>query len=384
MPVRSSDSTIINFHFDEVVVPAHPGVINSEGLSKPLHMLPVDANSAWSVQFDDLPKLILRMELANGTVGFGEFYRDHEWPRVEAICTSLLGRSALELPLQDLPMPLCREYDGFECAIWDAYAKLINVPLHRLLGGALRQKVKVGAWSSHRTIEEVGPWARRYQEQGYDCIKFKCDLDDNVVAWCREIDHHAPGMKIIFDPNQRWENSGQARPIIRALEKVGNVLLLEDPIARWMVQDCAELRRFSSIPIVLHLSLPYVTQGQRPYEAINAIAHSAVDGFNFNCGLAKFQQLDHIASAAGLHCWHGSEVDLGILEAMYIHQAAAAQSCLWPSDIFGRMIRSHDLLETPLSFQPPYVHLPCDGPGLGVRVDAAALARFRTGGRLIS
>jgi muconate cycloisomerase len=191
-------------------------------------------------------------------------------------------------------------------------------------------------------------------------------------------------MKIIFDPNQRWENSGQARPIIRALEKVGNVLLLEDPIARWMVQDCAELRRFSSIPIVLHLSLPYVMQGQRPYEAINAIAHSAVDGFNFNCGLAKFQQLDHIASAAGLHCWHGSEVDLGILEAMYIHQAAAAQSCLWPSDIFGRMIRSHDLLKTPLSFQPPYVHLPCDGPGLGVRVDAAALARFRTGGRLIS
>jgi muconate cycloisomerase len=156
MPVRSSDSTIINFHFDEVVVPAHPGVINSEGLSKPLHMLPVDANAAWSVQFDDLPKLILRMELANGTVGFGEFYRDHEWPRVEAICTSLLGRSVLELPLQDLPMPLCREYDGFERAIWDAYAKLINVSLHRLLGGALRQRVKTPGLATGRS-RKLGP-----------------------------------------------------------------------------------------------------------------------------------------------------------------------------------------------------------------------------------
>ena len=128
--------------------------------------------------------------------------------------------------------------------------------------------------------------------------------------------------------------------IIRELEKVGNVLLLEDPLPRWMLQDFAELRRFSSIPIVLHISLPYVYQGQRPHDAINAIAHHAVDGFNFNGGLAKFQALDHIASTAKLYCWHGSEVDLGILEAMYVHQSAAARSCVWPSDIFGRMIRS--------------------------------------------
>ena len=188
-------------------------------------------------------------------------------------------------------------------------------------------------------------------------------------------------MKMILDPNQRWENTANARPIIRELEKTGNVLLLEDPLPRWMMLDYAELRRFSSIPIVLHLSLPYVYQGQRPYEAINALAHSAVDGFNFNCGLAKFQVLDHIAAAAQLYCWHGSEIDLGLLEAMYVLQAAAAKSCQWPSDIFGRMIRVHDLLETPLGVRPPYVRLPTDGPGLGVRIDEEAVARYRVGER---
>jgi muconate cycloisomerase len=66
---------------------------------------------------------------------------------------------------------------------------------------------------------------------------------------------------------------------------------------------------------------------------------------------------------------------------MYVHQAAAAKSCVWPSDIFGRMIRSHDLLATPLTFTPPYVEVPADGPGLGVRLDEAAVARFRVGGR---
>ncbi|MCP4563050.1 MAG: mandelate racemase [Bosea sp.] len=382
--MHPADGTIVSFQFDEVVVPAHPGVINSDSLAKPLHMLPVGGKASWSVQFDELPKLIVRMTLKNGVVGIGEFYRDHEWPRIEAICANLLGQSVFDLPLQDLPLPLCREYDGFECVIWDAYAKTLGVPMHRLLGGAIRDRVNVSAWSSHRTQDEVGPWVKRYFEQGYKVIKFKCDLEDDVAGWCARIKEYAPGMKVIFDPNQRWENSGNARPIIRELEKVGNVLLLEDPLPRWMLQDFAELRRFSSIPIVLHVSLPYVYQGQRPHDAINAIAHGAVDGFNFNCGLAKFQTLDHIASTAGVYCWHGSEVDLGILEAMYVHQAAAAKSCVWPSDIFGRMIRSHDLLARPLAFEPPHVRIPDEGPGLGITLDEAAIARFRVGGRTIS
>lgn len=77
-------------------------------------------------------------------------------------------------------------------------------------------------------------------------------------------------------------------------------------------------------------------------------------------------------------------MDLGILEAMYVHQSAAAKSCIWPSDIFGRMIRTHDLLEKPLAFEPPFVRIPDDGPGLGVKLDEEAIARFRTAQRTIS
>ncbi|MBZ6075331.1 mandelate racemase/muconate lactonizing enzyme family protein [Microvirga puerhi] len=374
--------TIVRFDYEEVIVPAHPGVINSESLNKPLHMLPVAGKRAWSVQFDELPKLILRMTLKDGTVGLAEFYRDHNWSIIENISSMLLGQSIAEMPLQDLPIALCREYDGFECAIWDAYAKSLDVPLHRLLGGAVRSHVKISAWSSHRTVSEIGPWVRQYREQGFDCIKFKCDLEDDVVAWCKEIHKHAPGMKVIFDPNQRWENAGNARPIIRDLEKIGNVLLLEDPIQRWMIQDYANLRQFSAIPIALHVSLPYVFQGQRPYEAVNAVAHGAVDGFNFNGGLAKFKAMADMAAMSGLPCWHGSEVDLGILEAMYVHQSAAAASCTWPSDIFGRMIRSHDLLKTPLIVSPPHIRLP-EGPGLGIELDEEAVRRFKVSERTI-
>ena len=109
---------------------------------------------------------------------------------------------------------------------------------------------------------------------------------------------------------------------------------------------------------MLHVSLPYIYHGQRVHDAIRALQLFAVDGFNFNGGLVGFQQLDRIAAAAGLPCWHGSEIDLGILEAMYLHQCAAAPSCTWPSDIFGRLIREHDLLSKPLALQPPFATVP--------------------------
>lgn len=366
---------IKRIQLNEVIVRAHEGAIDSEETRKPLHMLPVGGKKGWSVQFDELPKLIIQIELDSGVIGIGEFYRDHNWILIDQVCENLLGTDLSDLSLQDLPVPLSREYDGFECAIWDAYARALGIPLYDLLGGKVRTAVKVGSWSSHRTIEEVGPVAAKYRQQGYDCIKFKSDLEDDDVEWCRKIAEHAPGLQVIFDPNERWENASQARRRLKRLEAVGNVLALEDPLPKWMYQEYASLRHTSDIPIVQHISLPYVYQGQRVQDAINCLTHQAVDGFNLNAGLAKFRQLDAIASAANLYCWHGSEVDLGILEAMYLHQGVAAKSCVWPSDIFGRMIRSHDLLTTPLRFEPPFAYAP-EGPGLGVDIDMAALEQF--------
>src|SRR3546814_15126667 len=87
--------------------------------------------------------------------------------------------------------------------------------------------------------------------------------------------------------------------MIRELRKVGSTLLLEDQIPKWMVQDYADLRWFSTIPITQHISLPYVYQGQRVHDAAHLIANRAVDGFNFNAGLGEFKQLDVIASEIG-------------------------------------------------------------------------------------
>jgi muconate cycloisomerase len=361
----------------EVVVPARQGTINSAEIDQPLHKLPVAGSPAWSKQFDELPKAILELFLEDGTVGLGEFYRDHDWRILDSVAEQLLGQDIEELPRSRLPIAHCREYDGFECAIWVAYAKMHGLRLVDLLGGPVREKIWVGAWSGHRTVGDVGPLVSKYGEAGFDCIKFKCSLQDDVVGWCQQIAKHAPGMQVILDPNERWERVAEARRLVEQLSTVGNVLCIEDPLPRWMLKEYSQLRNYSSISVVLHVSLPYIYHGQRVHDAIVALQSSAVDGFNFNGGLARFQQLDHIAGAANLPCWHGSEIDLGILEAMYLHQCAAAESCLWPSDIFGRLIREHDLLTKPIDIRPPLACLP-SGAGLGVEIERDAVNHYQT------
>ncbi len=365
----------------EVIVPAKPDRVASKSIHKPLHKLPVGAKSGWSVQFDELPKLIIRMELAGGIVGWGECYRDHDWRIIEKIIDVLLHQDITKLTLQKLPFAFCREYDGFECAVWDAFAKLKEMRLADLLGGPVQEQVKVGAWSSHREKEEIKDLAQTFSDLGFDCIKFKTDLDDDVVAWCQHIQSVDKKMQVIFDPNERWMTSGDTRKRMLGLAEVGNVLCLEDPIPRWKLSEYALLKAHGSIPIVLHVSLPYILHGQRIKDAIQAIELNAVDGFNFNSGLANFQRLDHIAHAAGYPCWHGSEIDLGILEAMYLHSCAAASSCTWPSDIFGRLIREHDLLKTPITINPPYAILP-EGHGLGIEPDPNAISNYQVQHRI--
>ncbi len=359
----------------EVVVPAKKGTIESSEINKPLHKLSQGTEMGWSIQFDELSKILISIELANGVIGWGECYRGNTIMAVKQVAQKFVGMSIEKIIRQQLPIPYTRIYDGFECALWDCFARLKNVRVVDLLGGPVREKIKVGSWSSHRTTAEVGEIASNFAALGYDCIKFKTDLEDDVAGWATAIKRAAPDMKIIFDPNERWISSAEVKTRIDALKEIGNTLCIEDPISRWKIEEYAQIRSYSPIPIVLHVSLPYVDHGQRVHDAIRAIQHKAIDGFNFNCGFAHFQKLDHIATAAELPCWHGSEIDLGIMEAMYLHSCAAAHSCEWPSDIFGTLIRSHDLLKQSLRIEPPFAFLP-EGIGLGVEPDLEAINEY--------
>jgi len=369
-------SKIARIWLDEVVIPARPGSINSPETDHALHKLPVGAKRGWSQQFDTIAKIIIRLELDNGIVGLGETYRGIPMALAQEIAQSLIGIELGSLCLQDLPLPQGRVYDGFECAITDAFARCHDLPLHALLGGKRRDKIKTAYWTGHRTTSDAVRLAGQAQEMGYDCIKFKCKLGDPVVTWCAEI-HGRCGddFRIVLDPNERFDDAVAAGRLADGLADIGNVLYLEDPIARWDMEEWRHLRGKSRVPLAMHISLPYVEMGQIAQDMARALRLGACDYFNFNGGIFAIHRLNQTADLFNVKYSHGSELDFGILEASYVHKCAAGALNHLPSDIFGRLIRQHDLLVHPLYFDQGWVSVP-EGPGLGVELDQDALAHY--------
>ncbi|MGY9053638.1 MAG: hypothetical protein ACKVH9_08790, partial [Rhodobacterales bacterium] len=85
-----------------------------------------------------------------------ECYRGNEINDVKQIASKFISTDIEKIIRQKLPIPYSRIYDGFECAIWDCFARLKKIRVVDLLGGEVRDKVKVGSWSSHRSPDEVG------------------------------------------------------------------------------------------------------------------------------------------------------------------------------------------------------------------------------------
>ncbi len=370
---------IRRIHLDAVKVPARPDSINSPEFDKPLHMLAYGGKTEWSLQFDEIPKWIIRLELDDGTVGLGESYRGLPGDTMKAFASTLIGLDLGKLNLQALPLPYGRLYDGFELAVVDAFARWRGVSLSDLLGGRYRDKIYCSFWTGHRTVADAARKAKEGQDLGYDCIKFKCSAEDPVVDWCAAVEEACGAdYQIILDPNQRFEDVPTAIRLARGLAEVGNVRCLEDPIARWDLESLAHLRKRIDIPVALHVSIPYNEMGyQHLTDVVRAVKLDACDYFNFNGGLYTVNRMATVAELTRKPFWHGSEVDLGILEAAYLHKCAASKEALLPSDIFGRVIREHDLLATPIPFHQGHATVPTGpGPGLGVDLDLEALSHY--------
>lgn len=361
----------------KVVVPAKPDAVNSPETNDPMHMLVLGGKAGWRIQFDEIAKYIYRIRTDEGIEGLGESYRGVDEQRVNEIIRGLIGVDPMRMNLRDLPIPWCREYDGFEAGIFDIVGKKLGAPAYQLLGGAYRDWVDVDCWTGRRTTADAVRKAKAGWQAGFHGIKFKCNLRDDVVAWAEGIFKECGNsFRIVLDPNMRFERPAEVLRFSARLEEIGNIQCLEDPVPRWNLNWYRLLREKTALAIALHVALPYIELGQTIQETIKAIQLEAVDYFNFNCGISNFVRMADIADAAGIPCWHGSEVDLGILEASYLHACAAARNCTLRSDILGELVRENDLILEPLEIRGGRVRVP-QQPGLGVELDLAAVEKYR-------
>ena len=376
MTVNNNDTIISFIKATEVVVPAKPGSLNSE--------MVLDKDTAFAkkfmtgeswTEFANQPKWIIEITLNNGLVGIGETYRSADKDLIENAMKNFIGLDILHLNWKRLPVTDQRIYEAFETSVLDLIGKILRVPVSQVLGGAYRDKIDCMGWTGRRTPEDAAQKAYEAMQKGHKVFKFKCSDEDPVRLWTEAIKARcSDGIKIVLDPNQRWTD---VPTTLRLMEGVESeiMLCLEDPILHSDIEGFKYLKQHLGIPLFRHISLPY-TQDIR--DIIAFVRADAVDGYNFNGTAFNCILLAEIANLEGKPCWRGSEVDLGISEAMGLHIAAASINCTIPSDIFGELVRVDDLIVDPIVFEKGAAIVP-QGEGLGVQLDQVALKKFATG-----
>ena len=315
-----------------------------------------------------IPKVIIKVFTDEGLIGVGESYRGISEETVREHSSKIIGKNPLDMNLQELGLPAVLDH-VFEQAICDLAGKALKVPVYKLLGGAYRMDVPVSAWSPHhgpRSPEKTAAIAELAAEMGYEIIKLKArswDIVETVEAIEKAV---GPDMGIVCDPNTQFEHLSTAVKIARKLDRY-NIVCFEDPIRKENLRSYVLLRQKIDIPIALHIV---------GVDIINAVKMEACDIINTGGTMYEFKKNAAIAELAGMPVWHGSGVDLGILEASYVHACAATKNAVLTSDVFSEFCREDDILIEPLEIQNGLTRVP-NKPGLGVEIDDKALEKYR-------
>jgi muconate cycloisomerase len=331
-----------------------------------------DPETAESSRFDLVPKTILRLHTDAGLVGIGESGRGEDHAAMARNAEFLRGRQAFDLNLTRLEMPSGAGYAAFEMALYDAVGKALGWPVYKLLGGLAQRRVLVGYWTGRRTPAGIRRVAERAVAGKFTSIKTKCMQGDPVVECAEVLAKVAPGIRYIVDPNTRYKSFADFLPVAKALDRIGNCLVFEDPFDKSDFAGYRKLRAEVRTHVALHLS--------DPRAMIRAIKEDACSVFNTggNPGMSTFVSNCALAAAAGMPVWHGSGNDCGIVDASYLHSCAASSDCTLPSDILS-FLREDDLIVEPIPIKDSYA-IVSDRPGLGIDLDEDALARYRYNG----
>ena len=352
---KSERLTITKIEVFQVVVPMQDDIINSP-----------EFNPDPLSEFPKGPKVIVKLHTDSGLVGIGETSRNV--PREGALenARHLEGQAVLDLNLPRLELPDGRSRAGFEIALYDVVGKAFGWPVYQLLGGLAQDKVYVPYWCGRKNPVDAKRVAERTLNGGFTSLKMKGRPEDPIAEAVRAVREVAPDVQITVDFNRHYETAEEFLPIGRALDGIGSMRTIEDP-----VDDLGELAKIAEaldIPITLTpRSRKHIVEAARlgACRFINTGPRPSMMSFVINVALAE---------AFDMPCWHGSGHELGIKDAAFVQSCAAAGNCTLPSDILSHQ-RVDDLIVEPINIQDSHAIVP-HAPGLGVRLDEDALARF--------
>ncbi len=255
---------------------------------------------------------------------------------------------------------------GIDMALWDIKGKVLNTPVWNLLGGQVRDRIRIYA---HASTAEV---ARELKARGIGAVKTGGVRDPLAkVAAIREA--VGPDMDIMADLHgPPWMTPKDAIVLGRALEPY-NMLFLEDPVAPENIEGLARVADAVAIPIAAGERVGTIW-GWRAM-----IEREIVDVIQPDTGRAGgISQMKKLAGMAEAHhiMMAPHSGTLGpVAEFAALHLLAAIPNTLMLERIENDWPGRNEVISAPPVLENGHLIVPT-APGLGVDIDEAAVAQY--------
>ena len=350
--------------------------------------------------------MLIRVETDNGVIGFapGQASESAHACILQKIAPFLKGRTLADpdaLRVQFLSAAsndpaFLKVYATVEIALYDALGKSRGLPVSELLGGRVRDKIRLyGSGGMYMPPEGYAREIRAVADQGFKAYKMRPgmgpDADLETIRQMREA--AGPDMDIMVDAHTWWRMGNRSydmETIARLAEQMAeyDIYWLEEPV---MPDDHDKLRQLKEWDIVPIASGEHES-GDEGY--MDLISRQCVDFVQMDIvcqggyaaakrlfpEIQKNQQrfafhswgteLEVIAAAHVGICWPESVVEwLEYPCHRYERDGSIVRDGMYPFDLAADILKTRPVIEDGEMTVP-------SGPGLGVEVDESVITRY--------
>lgn len=252
-----------------------------------------------------------------------------------------------------------------DMALLDLWAKSLNAPLWRLLGGA-KDRIETDITISVNGVDEMVRDSMEAVERGFHILKVKVGKDSRVDVERLAAIREAVGQNVALrvDANQGWSPREAVR-VISALEDAGvEPELVEQPVAAGDLDGMKYVTARVNTPILADESV------FSPADAVRVLSGHAADLINIKLmktgGIWPALRLCAIAETFGAGCMIGCMLESQISVAAAAH-LGAARSVISMADLDGPGLCACEPFPGGPAFDGPIITLN-DTPGIGVSV----------------
>lgn len=335
---------------------------------------------------------IVRITASGGMAGLGNIdptpgYSKEQTPDHLAVLSGKLAPLLIGMDAANVHAVLAKiepAVSGFldskaaiEMACVDLAARIAGMPVHTYLGGAVKERLLFNAWIGILPPDEAAKETLAWKKKGFRSAKIKVggniEADRDRVQAVRAA--VGPEFQLRIDANAGYDADTSIK--LARLVAPFKLQLFEQPVPDHDIAGMARVRREANA-----VGLPVMADESVLDHAslIRIIKADAADLVKVKVmkqgGFINTRRMIATAEAAGIRCVVGHGFGLGVNTMAEIMLAATSSNVIDGLECVGPLKTADDIVTRKLDISSGSLPLPA-GPGLGVTLDDAKVAKYR-------